>query len=494
MLDNAGAIPAIEFGDREVRWSQVAEFAAALAGALESADAEGKTAALVLRNQPSAPSAMISLLAAGRTVSMVSGIQPTLSLCAEVQRLHPSVLIADTKTWTTDLDETLRGLGAAGIEIGQVEVGDSGYRLSVTARTGLDRATGERRLEAEPDTAILVPTSGTTGPPKRISLTWRWLERFVRTVDAPVTRGRTFIHAIPLGTLGGVLTMMPWATRPLTMALMERVDVNRWADLVERHKPEYAGLPPAGLHALLQARPAKEKFVSLKAFVTGSAPLDPALADALEEAFGRPVFLSYGSTEAGTVSSWPRDASPELRAAKRGSSGRVSDDVEVRILDPETWRPVPAGSLGIIELKSPDSRVQGPDGWLRTNDLGRLDTDRFLYVEGRVDDVIIRGGLKVPLLELERTLSEHPGVGLCAATGLPDPRLGQVPAALVVPKPGLKHPLTEAKLLTWLRERVAPFKVPVRIRVVNEIPMTAMMKTNRKMLCEYFADADPPTA
>lgn len=418
---------------------------------------------------------------------MISGVQPTLSLCADVRRVQPAVVVADGAAWTQELDEAVRELGAAGIEIGEDEDG-----LWVAARPGLERVTSEHTATADPETAILVPTSGTTGPPKRISISWSWLERFVRSVEGPVTRGRTFIHAIPLGTVGGVLTMMPWATRPLTMALMERVDVSRWADLVERHKPEYAGLPPAGLHTLLEVRPPKEKFASLKAFVTGSAPLDPAVADGLEEAYGRPVFLSYGATETGVISSWPRDASPDLRRAKRGSSGRVLPDVEIRILDPETSKPLPIGQVGQIEVKNPAARFHGPGGWTRTNDLGRVDEDRFLYVEGRVDDVIIRGGLKVPLLELERVISEHPAVARCGATWLPDARLGQVPVAVVVLRPLAASRPDEHELMAWTRERLAPFKVPVRVRFVDEIPLTPMMKTNRKVLREAFFDGAPP--
>jgi len=484
VLEQAGDIPAIEFEDRELTWSQVAEFARSLASLVKAADPGGRSAALVFRNRPATPSAMIALLAAPRSVLMVSGIQPTLSLCSDVRTVRPSIVIADATAWTPQLEETVRELGAAGIQIGEDEHG-----LAVSVRQGLARARSDKQPDS--DMAILVPTSGTTGPPKRISITWKWLERFVRDVDAPVVGGRAFIHAIPLGTVGGVLTMLPWGTRPLTMALMERVDVSRWADLVERHKPEYAGLPPAGLHTLLEVRPPKEKFASLKAFVTGSAPLDPVVADGLEEAYGRPVFLSYGSTESGVVSNWPRDASPELRRAKRGSSGRVLPSVEVRILDPETWEPLPVGQVGIMEINNPDARFSGPDGWMRTNDLGRLDEDRFLYVEGRVDDVIIRGGLKVPLIEVERVLSEHPAVARCGATGLPDARLGQVPAALVVLKPDLEPQPGEADLVVWLRERLAPFKVPVRVLIVDDIPLTPMMKTNRKALREYFAAPAP---
>jgi acyl-coenzyme A synthetase/AMP-(fatty) acid ligase len=288
-----------------------------------------------------------------------------------------------------------------------------------------------------------------------------------------------------------MLTMMPWATRPLTLALMERVDVNRWADLVERHKPKFAGLPPAGLRTLLDARPPKEKFASLAAFTTGSAPLDPALADALEEAYGRPVLLTYGSTETGKVSRWPKDTTLELRRAKRGSSGKVIGGVEVRIVDPETFAHLAPDEIGLIEVKNPDARYQPAGGWMRTSDLGRVDEDGYIYVEGRADDVIIRGGFKVPLLELERVMAEHPAVARCAATGLPDPRLGQVPAALVVLKADAKARPSEAEFLAWLRDRVSPFKVPVRICFVDDIPLTAMLKTNRRSLRVFFADELP---
>ena len=490
VLQAAADIPAIEFGEQITTWSEVGDFASALGALVGEADPEGGGAALVIRNRPSCAAAMAGLLAVERCVSIITAIQPTLSLCAEVESLRPAVIVAHALDWTDELEAAVGRVGGAGFVIGEADAG-----LSVGARPGLERAGAGARGEIPADAAILVPTSGTTGPAKRITVTWTWLERFVRATDAPIVRGRGVIHAIPLATTGGVLTMMPWATRPLTLVLMERLDVNRWADLVARHKPKFAGLPPAGLRTLLEARPPREKLESLRAFVTGSAPLDPALADAFEDAYGRPVLLTYGSTETGKVTGWPKDATIELRRGKRGSSGRVLADVEVRILDQETSAQLPTGELGIMEVKNPNARYQPPGGWIRTTDLGRLDEDGYLFIEGRADDVIIRGGFKVPLLELEQTMSRHPAVVHCAATGLPDERLGQVPAALVVLRPGVDPKPTEADFMAWLKERIAPYKAPVRVRFVDEIPLNAMLKTDRRMLRGLLADepsAGPP--
>jgi acyl-coenzyme A synthetase/AMP-(fatty) acid ligase len=412
---------------------------------------------------------------------MITAVQPTLSLCADVRGLRPAAVLAHSADWSAELEAVVREIAAAGFTITDADGG-----FGVAPRPGLERMGSDALGRAADDVAILVPTSGTTGPPKRISVTWQWLNGFVREVEAPVVQGRGLIHAIPLATAGGVLTMMRWAAPPMILVLMERVDVTRWADLVERHRPKFAGLPPAGLRSLLDARVPREKFASLAAFVTGSAPLDPALAEALEEAYGKPVLLTYGSTETGKVSQWPKNISAELRRAKRGSSGKVAKDVQVRILDPETSAPLPTGEVGLIEVKSPHARLSTDNGWVRTTDLGRVDEDGFIYVEGRADDVIIRGGFKVSLLELDRVMAEHPAVARCAATGLPDARLGQVPAALIVVRRDVA--LTEADFLAWLRERVSPYKVPIRVRFVDDLPLTPMLKTNRRSLSMLFAD------
>jgi acyl-CoA synthetase (AMP-forming)/AMP-acid ligase II len=122
------------------------------------------------------------------------------------------------------------------------------------------------------------------------------------------------------------------------------------------------------------------------------------------------------------------------------------------------------------------------EGWFRTNDLAHIDEDGFIFIEGRFDDVIIRGGFKVSLGELERLFESHPDVTLAAAVGLPDPRLGEVPGVGVKVRDGPQ--VTSAELLTWARELTAPYKIPTVLEIVDDFIYGPSYKVDRVELRE----------
>jgi acyl-CoA synthetase (AMP-forming)/AMP-acid ligase II len=127
---------------------------------------------------------------------------------------------------------------------------------------------------------------------------------------------------------------------------------------------------------------------------------------------------------------------------------------------------------------------------VRTTDLATIDDDGFLFIRGRADDAINRGGFKIPPAVIEDALLAHPAVDEAAAVGLPDPRLGEVPAVAVT----LAHPATEQELMDYLAARLARYQRPVAIRVVAELPRTPSLKVSRALVRERFlADADAPT-
>jgi acyl-CoA synthetase (AMP-forming)/AMP-acid ligase II len=128
----------------------------------------------------------------------------------------------------------------------------------------------------------------------------------------------------------------------------------------------------------------------------------------------------------------------------------------------------------------------GGEGWVRTTDLARLDAEGFLFLEGRADDAILRGGFKIAPGEVARALERHPAVREAAVVGLPDPRLGEVPAAAVELEPGAEAP-GEEELLAFARERLAGYQVPVRIRVVQALPRTPSLKVSRPAVRELLA-------
>jgi long-chain acyl-CoA synthetase len=210
------------------------------------------------------------------------------------------------------------------------------------------------------------------------------------------------------------------------------------------------------------------------------------------------VLNSYGQTElGGEVVGWTARDVREFGEAKLGAAGRPYPDVDLRI-----GGELPgAGELGEIDVRSPfrmdgyagdcdDSRFD--DGYLRTGDLGRLDADGFLWVEGRVSDMINRGGLKVFPDEVEEVLRRHPAVRDAGVAGRPDRRLGAVPHAWIVLDSvdssdsvdplNPSDPLDPAELAAWCRERLAPYKVPAGFTVVSGLPRSEVGKLLRREL------------
>jgi acyl-coenzyme A synthetase/AMP-(fatty) acid ligase len=486
IIAKGGDITAITFNDVAYSWAKVGELVHALGAAMATADPRGETAAIVLRNRPVGAAAMMGVVAARRTTIMITPIQPSISLCADVRSLNPSLVIADRQDWNEALEAAVRDSGAAGLEIFE-ENGAFG----VAPRAGLEHAAPGHPPVVFAGAGMVVPTSGTTGPPKRVPVSWERLDAYAPQDDRPITQHRGVIQTNPLVTVGGSSVLLTCAARPMNLLLMERLDVAKWADLVERYKPPRAGLPPAGMRMLVEARLPKEKFAHLECFVTGSAPLSPEDIEAVETTYGKPLLYSYGATEfggSGTVANWTLEDYLRVGREKRGSSGKASPGVSLRVVDPATGEELPAGEQGVLEVKQPTAPVQPPGGWIRTNDLAVIDADGYLFIRGRADDVIIRGGFKVPLPEVVAVLEQHPGVHRAAAIGLPDERLGQVPGAAVVLNEGFAGQVSEADLIAWAHDRLSPYKVPTRIKFVDAIPMTQLMKVSRPQMRALFED------
>ena len=129
----------------------------------------------------------------------------------------------------------------------------------------------------------------------------------------------------------------------------------------------------------------------------------------------------------------------------------------------------------MLEADPPRRPADVPAGWMRTNDLARMDDDGFVWIEGRADGVLIRGGFKVPTEEVSALLREHPAVADAAVVGLAHARLNEVPAAAVVLKPGVDAPPVE-ELMTWVKDRKPPYYVPTSILFVEDLPRNAMLK------------------
>ena len=469
---------AVGLGNDWSTWGEVATFNHALEDELKSLP-DGPVG-LVLRNRPSGVAALLGLLASGRTTYLISPIQPPAAIAADARTCDVAVIVADVDDWSAELADVAEGI--------ELQGGGSGD-LRVTRRPWATTGGAEREAVLDPNgvAAIVVPTSGTTGPPKRIPIPWSSLP-LPRSGPA----GDVVINAMSSTTITGLTLLLRAMMSGRPVALLERLDIVAWAELVREHKPQYAGLPPAAMRMLLDSDVDPAALSSIRAWPTGSAPVPPALQEQFEKQFGIPVLVNYGATEfGGAVSGWSLEDHRRWAEAKRGSVGLPKAGVKLRVVDPSSGDVLAVNEVGLLEVNSP--RALRANEWIRTNDLARIDSDGFVFIIGRADDVIIRGGFKVPLGEVEEILGSHPAVLDVGVVALPDARLGQVPAAAVTVVAGVTPP-SQDELKDWVRRRTAPYKVPVLIEVVDALPQTTSHKVSRPALIELLEACRAHTA
>ncbi len=222
------------------------------------------------------------------------------------------------------------------------------------------------------------------------------------------------------------------------------------------------------------------------------------LTRGMREVLGCPVITRYTSTEAGVTTSTLATDADELIAT---TVGRPTPEVELQIVAPETGTTRLVGEVGEVVCRSPammrgywrdpelSATVIDDDGWLHTGDLGFLGEDRNLRLVGRLKDMYIRGGYNVYPAEVESVLTDHPAVARAAVVGVPDPVLGEVGVAFVTPAPGAERAaLTRDELRTWCRARIADYKAPERVVVVEDLPTTPMLKIDKRALATEAAE------
>jgi acyl-coenzyme A synthetase/AMP-(fatty) acid ligase len=336
-------------------------------------------------------------------------------------------------------------------------------------------------------------TSGTTGTPKRVQLGYAALEESLLGAGEhyekrpgkakPRLREGVAIINAPLVHVGGLWRTLQCIADGRSIALLERFRVEPWLELVRRHKPKTASLVPAALKMVLDADLDRADLASLKSVVSGTAPLPPEHADAFEAKYGIPVLTTYGATEfAGGVAGWSLADRRDWGSRKRGSVGRVHPGCELRVVDAQSGAPLPADSEGLLEVRS--AQLGKGSGWVRTTDLALLDSDGFLFIRGRADAAIIRGGFKILPAEVAAVLESHPDVREAAVVGLSDERLGQVPVAAVELREGAS--LDPDALRAFARDHLAAYQVPARIRIVASLPRTPSLKVSQPGVRELF--------
>ncbi|MFF2552223.1 FadD3 family acyl-CoA ligase [Nocardia sp. NPDC058058] len=343
-------------------------------------------------------------------------------------------------------------------------------------------AVAERTAEIDPESiSDILFTSGTTGAPKGVLATHRQtLEVFALWADAVTLRPRDkYLLVNPFShTFGYKAGIIACLLRTATMIPVERFEAEAVLRLIEHERITVLAGPPTLFTDLLRADHSDYLLGSLRLAGTGGAPIPAELVERIRTDLGVPyVFTAYGLTESiGVVTICPPDAPAELLSE---TAGKALPGTEIRIVD-TTGADTAPGEPGEIIVKGPNvmrgylddpaatAAVIDADGYLHTGDVGTLAPDGYLRITDRLKDMFIVGGFNAYPAEIERVLLQHPAVHDVAVIGVPDPRLGEVGRAVVVPCDDAEADPSD--IIEWSRSRLAGYKVPREVVFTEHLP------------------------
>ncbi len=355
---------------------------------------------------------------------------------------------------------------------------------------------GSAEAVGGPDDAVLmVYTSGTTGRPKGAVHTQSSLLYTVLNGVAhqDLTADDRILTVLPMFHVGGLnIQTLPGLYVGATVDLLRRFEPGPCLHSLAENRPTQTLLVPAVMDALLRHPDFESTDLSCLAGINSGSSVVP---DHLIRPFldrGVPVGQVYGSTETGPTAIVLRY---EDGADNIGSCGKPAMHTEMRIVD-QVGADVAPGQAGEILLRGPNLFVEYwdrpaetesafVDGWYRTGDVARQDERGFVYVEDRLGDVLISGGENVYPAEVESVLVQHPAIDQVAVVGQPDQRWGEIPVAFIEAAAGAEPPDID-ELREWCHERLARFKQPRQLVVVDELPRTALGKVTKHLLREQL--------
>lgn len=438
-----GDRPALITPDRTVTFAELDALSDGAAAAL--ALPQGAVAALAM---PSGIDYVVAYLALAKLGAITAGINPRMSADERgrvLDRLQPDVV----------LEEIPRDDGAP------------------------------PPVERDPDRVVTVVfTSGTSGEPKGAVFTNRQLEAITR-IDAggldvwgtggPVLGGTQFCHI-------GFMTKLQWYLRlGCTVLVQERWRASVALDLIERHRLRSVGGVAAQIALLLREPDFDQRDVaSVETIIVGGGPSPAELVREARTRFGAAYSIRYSSTESGGVGTATAFDAPDDEALH--TVGRPRPGVEIRIDNGgEILLRSPAAMVGYWRDPERTAATIDADGWLHTSDLGEIDDAGCLRIVGRSNDMYIRGGYNVHPLEVEVVLVEHPAVAAVAITARPHEVMGEIGVAFVVPADAAAPPTLD-ELRSFAAPRLAGYKLPEDIRIVDALPITSMEKLDRAAL------------
>jgi acyl-CoA synthetase (AMP-forming)/AMP-acid ligase II len=405
----------------------------------------------------------------------------------DLERLRPELVV------TSGAPEAIAREVATRLAIPVVTADD------LMAPASVDPAGATGRPHTDPEhVAVIVHTSGTTGLPKRVPRTHR-------NISAAVRVSRNSTHLTPddlfLLTAGiyhnmGLADFLAALLSGGSCVVTQGFDPREYPSWLQRHRPTWTGMTPSELILVLDFAAASGRELiggpesRLRAIRAEAQALPPGTLKRAERSLRAPVLPGYGMTETGNITKF----GPGEQDRREGSCGR-SWGIAIRVVD-EFETDVAAGTTGEVVVRGPtvfsgylddpESNAAAflPGGWFRTGDVGYLDEDGYLFLNGRLNELVNRGGEKIAPAEVDHVLLSHPAVAEAAVFGVPDARLGEDIVAAVVLRPDTTA--SQRELRRWMLDRLSSYKVPRRIWMVDTLPRTRTGKVQRGALADRF--------
>jgi long-chain acyl-CoA synthetase len=462
--------PALRMDDLVLSYGELRQAAGRMSTLLASLGVRpGDRVGLMLPNVPAFPIAFYGALAAGAIVVPMNPLLKSREVGYYLGDSGAKAVVA----WHAAAGEAAKGAADVGAEFLAAETPDLGRLLAGYAVAPEPSGRGGQ------DDAVILYTSGTTGRPKGAELTHDGL------VSNAEISSRTLFNVGPDDVIMGCLPLFHVfgltcglnvsVASAATLTLLPRFDPAKALDIIQRDRVTiFEGVPTmyAAMLHLPDADPAKT--ATLQVCASGGAALPVEILRGFEAKFGCVILEGYGLSETSPVASFNHPN----RERKPGSIGTPIEDVEMRLID-DDWNTVPDGEIGEIAIRGqnvmkgywgkPEATAEAMrDGWFRTGDMARVDSDGYYYIVDRKKDLIIRGGYNVYPREIEEVLHEHPAVAEVAVIGIPHPDLGEEVGAAVALKPGASA--TPEELRAFARDRVAAYKYPRHVWLVDALP------------------------
>lgn len=481
---------AVVHDGRELTYAQLAAASDSVAAGLAARGVRaGQLVALVL---PSSAEYVLAYLALARLGAIAAGVTPratSVERAAMLDRAQPDLVLA-----TDELADGLPGHIAT---------------LSVRVGRDADDMLGDLRLDrpppsptsvTNPDTPeTLVFTSGTTGVPKGALFTARQIAAITRMdTGGAWSTGAAQLVATGLPHVGFMTKLAGYLQLGTTMHVLTRWKATDALDVIARERVPFVGGVAAQISLLLAVANFDAYDLSaVQGLIVGAGPSPAALVQEARTRFDAGYSVRYSSTESGGLGTLTAFDAPDDDVLH--TVGRPRPGIEVEVRDPETGRAAGVDEIGQVCLRSDavmagywrdaesTARALDGNGWLRTGDLGALDAAGRLRITGRIGEMYIRGGYNVYPLEVEAVLLEHPAVAAVAVTPRPDPVMGEIGVAVVVPRDPSAAPTLD-DLRDYACSRLAAYKLPEAVRVVDHLPLTAMDKVDRRALARHESE------